>query len=304
MNLSQAGEDYANTNRSRAEGQENAEVAAGPTRDGRPGFSRECTVFGGVARFAVWRQVFLLTLVEHGYDSWNKLFSACGVFDEELLAIANLQLLTRSELMAAIMTLFRGFSSDSLGSVRKAIECTLFAAWLSETPSAAGTWMSALQSAEAYESYRKDFKIMKILDSTKYKKLSAQDQRVIADVVKIYDICCDHIHPTAAPLPQRFLLNKSKWPVEIQLHPYDKYRGPNYALQFFLIMDTHVQLLYLYGVLLSIKSSATKLPEWVSVLAPIFDAIQVERTKWASRTAQTNRSTPWDRFTVIKPGEA
>lgn len=245
----------------------------------------------------------LLGLVENGYDSWNQLFSACGTFDEELLALANLQLLTRSELTGAIMALFRGFSSDSLGSVRKAIECTLFAAWLLETPGAAGTWLSALQSAAKYDAYRKDFKIMKILDSAKYKKLSAQDQRVIGDVVKIYDICCDHIHPTAALLPQRFRLDKSKWPVEIQLHPYDQHRGPHYALQFFLIMDTHVQLLYLYGVLLSAKCPVTKLPDWVNTLAPIFEAIRIERGKWAVRTAQINRITPLDRFTVIKPGD-
>lgn len=72
---------------------------------------------------------------------------------------------------------------------------------------------------------------------------------------------------------------------------------------FFLIMDTHVLLLYLYGVLLSIKCPVTNLPDWVNTIAPIFEAIQDERGKWAARTAQINRITPLDRFTVIKPGD-
>lgn len=48
----------------------------------------------------------LLDLVENGEDRWNQLFSTCGTFDEELLALANLQLLRRSELTGAAMAPF------------------------------------------------------------------------------------------------------------------------------------------------------------------------------------------------------
>ncbi len=245
----------------------------------------------------------LLDEVENAYNALNELFSSCDKLDDEWLALASLQLLTRSELRSAVMALLRGYSSDSLGAIRKAIECTLFAAWLFEVPDGAKKWLAAQKDAEAYDAYREDFKLMKIIEAKKHKRLSEIDQRVVSDLRKIYDICCDHVHPTSALLSQRLLVDKSEHPPKILLHPYDKYRGPQYALQFFLIMDTHVQLLYLYGVLLSLKCTSVKLPEWIATLAPVFDAIHGQRANWQSRTVQVQRVTPFDRFNVIKPGE-
>lgn len=114
----------------------------------------------------------------------------------EHAVIMQASIASKRELIKSLMSLFRRQRSDSFGHSRRALEYVLFAAHTLEVAGSAELWLRAADSKEDYEKYRKEFRIMNMLELKKYKVLIDEDQPFLGCIIESYEQCCIFVHAT------------------------------------------------------------------------------------------------------------
>ena len=102
----------------------------------------------------------------------------------------------KKHLLNGFIELLRGQSSDSFDNLRKALEYTLFVAHAFESSGAALKWLMGAYGQQAFEDYRSEFKIMKMLEVKRYKVLVGAETKLIENVIQDYEKACIWVHAT------------------------------------------------------------------------------------------------------------
>lgn len=191
----------------------------------------------------------------------------------------------RHQLVLGILTLLRGHLGDSCGYLRKAQEYTIFAARVLEEANTAVKWLQAGNSEEAWEEYKKDFKIYYMTDpkarDKSWKNLAADLDRLVP-IFGQYDTMSRRLHATvlaAGPFYEtkngETGLSFHDGPVDLQVLDDPK----AFIKPFFFMLECHLDLIHAHACVL-LKRSGLGFDEavWKGVFQPIENKVSEART--------------------------
>lgn len=171
----------------------------------------------------------------------NEKAFAAGVY-------ANLMFMCRRQLTIGTLTLLRGQRSDSKQYLRKAIETCAFGAKMDQHPHMARSWLSAGESEEAFDEYRKDFK-----------KLFASNDPILKQLGKHYDECSKSSHPSIYGMALYFVSQPNE--SGTGLNVFDSMTDAVFVAEFMKSMSVHASILQMFERLLK-PYTGDRLERW------------------------------------------
>lgn len=179
----------------------------------------------------------------------------------------------RYSMVMSVVTILRAHVTDSTSYSRRSIEIAAFLVEICSDTESAKRWIEMGKSNNARKKYKSAFQAHQLVVK--------HEQILTASVKDLYDNFCLFVHPSYASMHHQIQVSANAH----QFHYFEHQSKPqkaNLAIQFFILLNTHVLLMHSLVDFFASKNFGVQAIDWLSAANALAQKTEEAKTQWLS----------------------